>query len=105
MTLINRKWILKQRPTASLATDNLQLVEAPAASPADGQILIRNIYLSLDPTNRIWMSDRDQYLPPVGLGDVMRGATWAWWLIAGPNGSRRRSGASPGWRLATLYDR
>ena len=34
-----------------------------------------NIYLSLDPTNRIWMSDQDQYLPPVGLNEVMRGGT------------------------------
>jgi NADPH-dependent curcumin reductase CurA len=37
--------------------------------------LVRNIYLSLDPTNRIWMSDMDQYMPPVQIGDVMRGGT------------------------------
>jgi len=36
-------------------------------------VLVRNIYLSLDPTHRIWMSDQDQYLPPVQIGEVMRG--------------------------------
>jgi NADPH-dependent curcumin reductase CurA len=41
----------------------------------EGEILVRNLLLSLDPTNRIWMSDRDQYLPPVEIDDVMRGTT------------------------------
>ena len=43
--------------------------------PGDGEVLVRTIYLSLDPTNRIWMSDMDQYMPPVEIGDVMRGGT------------------------------
>jgi len=38
-------------------------------------MLVRNVYLSLDPTNRIWMSDMEQYMPPVAIGDVMRGGT------------------------------
>ena len=38
-------------------------------------MLVRNLYLSIDPTHRIWMSDVDQYMPPVELGDVMRGVT------------------------------
>lgn len=38
-------------------------------------MLVRNLYLSIDPTHRIWMSDVDQYMPPVELGDVMRGGT------------------------------
>jgi NADPH2:quinone reductase len=40
---------------------------------AEGEILVRTLYLSLDPTNRLWMSDMRQYSPPVELGDVMRG--------------------------------
>ena len=43
--------------------------------PGDGELLVRNVYLSLDPTHRIWMSDIDQYLPPVQIGEVMRGTT------------------------------
>jgi NADPH-dependent curcumin reductase CurA len=41
--------------------------------PADGKVLVRVNYLSLDPTNRVWMSDIPQYMPPVGLDEVMRG--------------------------------
>ncbi|MEN9871445.1 MAG: hypothetical protein RLZZ171_2437 [Cyanobacteriota bacterium] len=39
----------------------------------EGQILVRNIYLSLDPTNRGWLNEGDNYLPPVAIGEVMRG--------------------------------
>jgi hypothetical protein len=69
----NRQWILRRRPTADIGPNDLELVERPTPELADGQVLIRTIYLSLDPTNRIWMSDQDQYLPPVEIGDVMRG--------------------------------
>ncbi|MET0364474.1 MAG: NADP-dependent oxidoreductase [Sphingobium sp.] len=75
MALTNRQWLLKHRPGASVGSDDLDLVEAPVRDPADGEVLIRNLYLSLDPTNRLWMSNREQYLPPVGIGEVMRGST------------------------------
>jgi NADPH-dependent curcumin reductase CurA len=39
----------------------------------EGQVLVRNLYLSVDPTNRAWVNDVDSYLPPVGIGEVMRG--------------------------------
>ena len=41
--------------------------------PAEGEVLVRSILLSLDPAMRGWMDDRRSYLPPVGLGEVMRG--------------------------------
>jgi NADPH-dependent curcumin reductase len=72
---VNRKWVLKQRPAQQLAAENLALVAAPVPALEDGEILVRNLYLSLDPTNRIWMSEREQYLPPVAFGEVMRGIT------------------------------
>jgi NADPH-dependent curcumin reductase CurA len=71
----NRQWLLRQRPKGEIGPDDLEFVTTPVASLQDGQVLVRNLYLSLDPTNRIWMSDQDQYLPPVALGDVMRGGT------------------------------
>ncbi|MGF7125086.1 NADP-dependent oxidoreductase [Rhodococcus sp. BE178] len=74
MTLINQAWVLADRPTSTVG-DELKLVEMPVDAVGDDQILVRNLYLSLDPTNRLWMSDRDQYMPPVQVGDVMRGTT------------------------------
>ena len=71
----NRRWVLKSRPQGDIDASNLELQEAPLRPLAEGEVLCRNIYLSLDPTNRIWMSDRDQYLPPVEIGQVMRGGT------------------------------
>jgi NADPH-dependent curcumin reductase CurA len=71
----NRQWVLKRRPSGEIAPGDLEFRDAPVRPIEDGEVLIRNIYLSLDPTNRIWMSDQDQYLPPVEIGDVMRGGT------------------------------
>ncbi len=68
-----KRWILKHRPHGEIAPGDLELVEEPIRDLADGEVLVRNIYLSLDPTNRIWMSDQDQYLPPVQIGETMRG--------------------------------
>ena len=71
----NRQWRLKRRPDGDIKPGDLELAETPKPIPTAGEVLIRNVYLSLDPTNRIWMSDMDQYMPPVEVGDVMRGGT------------------------------
>jgi NADPH-dependent curcumin reductase CurA len=71
----NRQWRLKRRPVGEIKAGDLELIDAPKPVPGDGEVLVRNIYLSLDPTNRIWMSDMEQYMPPVAIGDVMRGGT------------------------------
>src|SRR5262249_34317992 len=69
----NRRFTLKARPTGRVSRANFDFVTSEIPELQDGQALIRNLYLSLDPTNRIWMSDVDQYMPPVQLGEVMRG--------------------------------
>ena len=68
-----KRWVLKRRPHGEIQPGDLELVEEPIADLADGEVLVRTVYLSLDPTNRIWMSDQDQYLPPVQIGETMRG--------------------------------
>lgn len=70
---INRQWILRRRPSGEIKPDDLEAVETVTPELKDGEVLIRTLYLSLDPTHRIWMSDQDQYMPPVGIGEVMRG--------------------------------
>lgn len=66
-------WRLRRRPTGDIADGDLAYAAEPLPPLAEGQFLLKIIYLSLDPTNRIWMSDMEQYMPPVGLGDAMRG--------------------------------
>lgn len=71
--MTNRQFRLKTRPNGRVTKDNFDFVEENVPELEKDQILVRTIYLSLDPTNRIWMSDMDQYLPPVEIGAVMRG--------------------------------
>jgi NADPH-dependent curcumin reductase CurA len=52
---------------------HFELRESPVPEPADGEFLVRNLYLSLDPAMRTWMTAHRSYVPPVGLGEVMRG--------------------------------
>jgi NADPH-dependent curcumin reductase len=66
-------WRLRQRPNGNISNDDLEFATEPMPQCGDGQVLVAVDYLSLDPTNRIWMSDMDQYMPPVGINDPMRG--------------------------------
>src|ERR1035441_1800110 len=71
-TSVNRQWRLAARPQGlPVATDWSFGTEA-VPEPADGEILVRVLYISLDPAMRGWMNDRRSYVPPVGLGEVMR---------------------------------
>jgi NADPH-dependent curcumin reductase CurA len=68
----NRQWRLAARPTG-LPTDSVwQWTESPVTDPAEGDVLARVRYISLDPAMRGWMNDGRSYLPPVPIGDVMR---------------------------------
>lgn len=70
----NRLYRLRSRPIGEVTADNLEFTEEPIPEISRGQALIRTHYLSVDPTNRVWMSDMRSYIPPVELGAVMRGA-------------------------------
>ena len=67
----NRQWILNARPAGKLTGEEFRWNEAPVPQPSDGQVLIRILWLSVDPAQRIWMS-RDSYKPAVPIGDVMQ---------------------------------
>ncbi len=75
MSEANRQWVLKRRPVGMVTPDDFELRSAPAPEPADGELLVRNLWLSFDPTQRGWLEDRPSYLPPVQVGEVMRAST------------------------------
>jgi NADPH-dependent curcumin reductase CurA len=69
----NGQWRLAAHPEGLVKPSDYRWVEEPLREPRDGEVLIRILYLSLDPTHRIWASGRESYVPPVAIGEVMRG--------------------------------
>ncbi len=69
-----RQWILKSRPVGPIDENTFEWNESEIPSLGEGEVLCRNLYLSLDPAMRGWISEADNYIEPVELGSVMRGA-------------------------------
>lgn len=72
---INRRIVLASRPNGAPIQDNFRLEELAAPVPQEGEVLLRSIYLSLDPYMRGRMSEAPSYAPPVDIDAVMVGAT------------------------------
>ena len=73
---INHQFRLARRPVGMVQRSDFDYVEGPVESPGDGEVLVKVLYISLDPAMRGWMREGKSYVPPVGIGEVMRaGAT------------------------------
>lgn len=72
MTTINRQFRLAARPVGLPKASDWQFTQEPVAEPGDGEFLMKILYLSLDPAMRGWMNEGKSYIPPVGIGEVMR---------------------------------
>ncbi len=72
---MNRQWRLKTRPVGMVKESDFEYVEEPAASPGEGQALVRNFMVAFEPAMRGWLEDVESYVPPVGIGEVMRAST------------------------------
>ena len=68
----NHQVRLAARPVGLPTAENWQHTEEPVAEPAEGGVLIKTLALSLDPAMRGWMNEGKSYIPPVGIGEVMR---------------------------------
>jgi NADPH-dependent curcumin reductase CurA len=90
MSEANRQWRLARRPAGMVKESDFELHRAPVPEPAEGQILVRNRWLAFEPAMRGWMEDRPNYLPPVAIGEVMRG------MSLGEVVTSRREGYAPG---------
>src|ERR1017187_3208965 len=71
----NRRIVLSSRPTGVPTPDNFWIETQAVPVPAQGQMLLRTICLSLDPYMRGRMSDAPSYAPPVAVGEAMVGST------------------------------
>lgn len=72
---MNRQVRLRSRPEAIPQTENFEIVEVPIPALAPGEVLVRNVYLSVEPAMRGWVSAVGNYSEPVPLGGVMRAFT------------------------------
>jgi NADPH-dependent curcumin reductase CurA len=72
---VNRQLLLAKRPQGEPTSDNFEVAEVDTPAPEDGEALVQVLQISLDPAMRGWMSDAPSYVPPVGLGEVMRAGT------------------------------
>ncbi|ELK8599481.1 NADP-dependent oxidoreductase [Vibrio vulnificus] len=71
----NRQIVLASRPVGAPTADNFALTQSDIPTPAQGEMLLRSVYLSLDPYMRGRMSDAKSYAEPVGIDEVMVGGT------------------------------
>ncbi len=71
----NKAWTLASFPAGAVREDNFKLVEAPAPNPQEGEVLVKNLWLSLDPYMRGRISQQKSYAKGVEIGEVMTGET------------------------------
>ena len=67
-TLTNRQYYLDSRPEGLPTAANVPFRDVPVADPADGEVVLQNLYISLDPAIRGWMSDEPNYIEPIPVG-------------------------------------
>ena len=75
MVTMNKQILLAGRPDGWVKESDFRLVETPVPSPSEGQVLLKNLYLSVDPYMRGAMNEKRAYGTPLNIGDVMVGET------------------------------
>jgi NADPH-dependent curcumin reductase CurA len=70
---MNRQFLLDARPEGDVKHSDFKLVESDMPSPGEGEVLIKVLYLAVEPAMRGWMENRADYVAPLELGDIMRG--------------------------------
>jgi NADPH-dependent curcumin reductase CurA len=71
----NRQFRLAARPVGMVKRSDFDFTSSAVPEPGEGQVLIRVMYVSLDPAMRGWMNEGRSYMPPVAIGEVMRAGT------------------------------
>lgn len=103
---VNRRIVLNSRPVGAPTANDFRIETGDVPAPGAGQVLLRTVWLSLDPYMRGRMSDAPSYAPPVALGDVMVGGTVS--RVVSSNLPAYREGdlvvAAAGWQDYALSD-
>ena len=104
MSTVNRQVVLASRPQGPVTESNFRIVDAPMPAAGEGEVLVRNEWLSLDPYMRGRMNESKSYAPSVAIGEVMVGQTTG--EVVESRDSRFKPGdkvlTSLGWRLYGL---
>ena len=79
---VNRQWKLRSRPTGIVEESNFEFVEDAIPEPGEGEILVRTLWIGMDPAFRAWLNE-ESYAASVQIGDVVPGES-------GGDGSGRR---------------
>jgi NADPH-dependent curcumin reductase CurA len=69
---VNHKFELAARPVGMPKRSDWNYKEEPVRDPGEGELLVKILYISLDPAMRGWMNEGKSYVAPVGIGEVMR---------------------------------
>jgi NADPH-dependent curcumin reductase len=72
MSIVNHQFRLAARPVGLPKRSDWNFTEEPAPEPGEGEFLVKVLYISLDPAMRGWMNEGRSYIPPVGIGEIMR---------------------------------
>ena len=72
---MNRQILLRKRPVGAPSADDFEPAAGPVGRPGPGEVLLKNLYLSIDPAIRGWMNDAKSYLPPIEIGAPVRSGT------------------------------
>src|SRR6266849_6205214 len=72
MNLTNHQFRLATRPVGMPERSNWTYSQERVPEPKEGELLVKVLYISLDPAMRGWMNQAKSYVPPVGIGEVMR---------------------------------
>jgi NADPH-dependent curcumin reductase CurA len=75
MPYTNRQWRLASRPVGMVKESDFELASEEIAGAADGEVLVRNLFLAFEPAQRGWLDDVKSYIPPVQIGEVMRASS------------------------------
>ena len=73
--MVNRRVVLRSRPAHVPQPDDFEIVSDEVPEPGTGEILVRNLYFSIEPAIRARLDGRETYMPPIGIGEPIQSPT------------------------------